>query len=253
MRNLASFMLIFIAVPALTFAQGVEPDLEDDKWTFGIGAYLFAASIEGVTTIGPKDIETDVSFNELIDSVEAAYSVHFEALSPARVGIGVDYLYTKVGEDGIETPLPPIIVDNASLTNQTFELFGYYHLGDIDDGAGSLDIIGGTRYRSTDNSLTLNIFEQQLSGDFGASWWDLMAGGRWARKVHPRVVLSLRADAGTDAFNAQGGVTFRIARRFLIVAQYKYLNFDHEQETDLADFGYDATEQGVLIGFGFHF
>ena len=253
MRTLASFMPIFIAVPALTFAQGVEPDLEDDKWSFGIGVYLFAASIEGVTTIGPKDIETDVSFSELIDSVEGAYSVHFEALSPSRIGIGVDYLYTKIGEEGIETPLPPVLIENASLTNQTFELFGYYHLGDVGAGAGSFDIIGGTRYRSMENNITLRIFERPLSGDFGASWWDLMAGGRWARKVHPRVVLSARADAGTDAFNFQGGAAFQIARRFVIVAQYKYLNFNHKQETDLAKFGYDATEQGVLVGFGLHF
>ncbi len=80
-----------------------------------------------------------------------------------------------------------------------------------------------------------------------------MAGGRWGKNVHPRVTLSLRADAGTDAVNAQGGAAFRIARRFVIVAQYKYLNFDHQQETDLADFGYDVTEQGLLIGFGLHF
>jgi len=84
MRNLAKFMLFLIAVPAFTFAQGVEPEREEDRWSFGVGAYLFAASIKGVTTIGPKDIETDVSFNDLIDSVEAAYLVHFEALSPAR-------------------------------------------------------------------------------------------------------------------------------------------------------------------------
>ena len=73
------------------------------------------------------------------------------------------------------------------------------------------------------------------------------------RKVHPRVALSFRADPGTDAFNLQGSAAFRIAKRVVIVAQYKYLNFDHRQETDLADFGYDATEQGALIGFGLHF
>jgi hypothetical protein len=248
-----TILLLLLLVPTFALAQGVAPELEDDKWSFAVGAYLFASSIEGVTTIGPKDIETDVSFSELIDSVDGAYSVHFETLSPSRIGIGVDYLYTKIGQDGIETPLQPVIVDNASITNQTVELFGYYHLGDVDAGPGSLDIIGGTRYRSMENNTTLSIFERQLSDNFGASWWDLMAGGRWARKLHPRVVLSARADAGTDAFNFQGGVAFRIARRFVIVAQYKYLNFDHEQETDLADFGYDATEQGVLVGFGFHF
>ena len=246
-------LLLLVAIPSLLLAQGVEPERQEDKWSFGAGVYLFAASIKGVTAIGPKEIETDLSFRELIDSVEGAFAAHFEALSPARVGLGVDYLYTRVGEDGIETPLPPVLIDNVDITSQTFELFGYYRLGDPNIGAGSLDIIGGTRYRSMDNTLDLRIFDQTVSGDFGASWWDLMAGGRWGKNVHPRVTLSLRADAGTDAFNAQGGAAFRIARRFVIVAQYKYLNFDHQQETDLADFGYDATEQGFLLGIGFHF
>jgi len=245
-------IVLLVLWPTLTFAQGVEPELEDG-WSFGTGVYLFGANIEGVTAIGPKEIETDLAFSEAIDILEGAFTAHFEALSPARIGLAVDYLYTKVGEEGIATPLPPVVIDNASLTSQTLELFGYYHFGDLDSGAGSFDVIGGTRYRSMDNTLELSFFEQSLRGDFGASWWDLMVGGRWARKVHPRVALSIRADAGTDAFNVQGGATFRIARRLLIVAQYKYLNFDHEQETDLADFGYDAIEQGVLVGFGFHF
>ena len=253
MKKLTRHLLFILAVPGMAFAQGVEPELDEDKWTFGVGTYLWAANIKGVTTIGPKDLETDLSFDEALDSLEGAYSVHFEALSPARVGLGVDYLYTKIGEEGIETPLPPVLIDNVDITNQTFELFGYYRVGDPNVGAGSLDIIGGTRYRTMDNTIELRILERPLGGDFGASWWDLMAGGRWARTLHPRVTLSLRADAGTDAFNVQGGAAFKIARRFAIVAQYKYLNFDHQQETDLADFGYDVTEQGLLIGFGFHF
>jgi hypothetical protein len=32
----------------------------------------------------------------------------------------------------------------------------------------------------------------------------------------------------------------------------KYWSFDHQQENETLDFGYDATEQGVLFGAGFH-
>ncbi len=33
----------------------------------------------------------------------------------------------------------------------------------------------------------------------------------------------------------------------------KYLSFHHQEENETLDFGYDATEQGVLFGARFHF
>ena len=92
-----------------------------------------------------------------------------------------------------------------------------------------------------------------VSGGFGASWWDFLAGGRWSRNVHPRVALVVRADGGSDAFNFQGGVGFAIARRLFLLVEYKYLKFDHKQGSGADFFGYDASETGPLFGFGLHF
>lgn len=52
--KLAQLALIlgFLAVPADTRAQGVSPETDEDKWTFAVGAYLQAAEINGVTTVG---------------------------------------------------------------------------------------------------------------------------------------------------------------------------------------------------------
>ena len=92
-----------------------------------------------------------------------------------------------------------------------------------------------------------------VSGGFGANWWDFLFGGRWARELHPRVGLFLRADGGADAFNIQGGAGFRIAKRLLFLVEYKYLKSDHRQGVGADFFAYDATEQGPLFGIGLQF
>jgi len=94
MRKVTSCLLFFIAFPSLAFAQGVEPERNEDGWSFGAGFYASLVNIDGVTSVGPKEIETDVSFDELVDSLEGAFLFHFEALSNARVGLAVDYAYT---------------------------------------------------------------------------------------------------------------------------------------------------------------
>ena len=92
-----------------------------------------------------------------------------------------------------------------------------------------------------------------VSGGFGANWWDLLAGGRWLRNVHPRVSLVFRADGGADAYNIQGGVAFRIKRRIVVLVEYKYLKFNHQQGSGADFFAYDASEKGPLFGFGLQF
>ena len=138
-----ALLLGVLAIPKHSLAQGVSPETEEDKWTFAVGAYLQAAEIQGVTTVGDKAIPTEVSFDQIIDKLQGAFSIHFEALSTSNVGFAVDYLYAKIGDDGITTPLPGVTIDKVDFAIQNFELFGYYRVGFPNEGAGSLDLIGG--------------------------------------------------------------------------------------------------------------
>ena len=92
-----------------------------------------------------------------------------------------------------------------------------------------------------------------VSGGFGASWWDFLAGGRWVRQVHPRVHLIARFDGGADAYNFQAGAGFLLGSRIFALVEYKYLSFDHRQSSGESFFAYDASEQGPLFGIGIHF
>jgi hypothetical protein len=76
----------------------------------------------------------------------------------------------------------------------------------------------------------------------------MLLGGRYMRALHRRISVRLRADAGTDVFNAQGGVDITIADWLLLGIQYKYVNFDHSDGEGLDRFRYDVTEQDPLFG-----
>ena len=71
LRRVSSAVLVgSLAIPALSAAQGVSPEAEEEKWTFAVGAYLQAVDINGTTTVGDMEVPTEVSFTQLIDKLQ---------------------------------------------------------------------------------------------------------------------------------------------------------------------------------------
>ena len=139
-----------------------------------------------------------------------------------------------------------------------WEAWPYYRLG---EGRNVFDIIGGIRYYRISNTLDFS----QIGGstqDLTVDWVDPIVGGRWLGLVHPRVLLTARADfggfgAGAElTTNLQGGVGITLTERFFLLLQYRWMDIDYTQGDAPFNrnfFEYDATSQGALIGFGFEF
>ena len=250
-RTLIGLFAVIVFVSAFaTDSRADTAEHDPDRWTFMWSAYLQAADIEGTVTVGPFQPELDVDFSTIVDHLDGAFTTHFEAMK-APGGIAVDYLYLNLGVSDIPTSQEGITAD-LTLKMTNFELFGFYRVGDPNVGAGALDILGGTRYRKMDNSMELRT-PMPRGGDVEFSWWDLLAGGRWSKQVHPRVLLMFRGDAGADAYNFQGGASINLFKRGFLLLQYKYLNFDYEDGMGRDRRGYDASEAGPLFGFGVRF
>ena len=234
-------------VAAQTAASG-------DEWSSSVALYLHASDLSGSVTRGPVDVPVDVSFSTLVDKLNTAFTIHGET-QRGRFGVGVDYFYYGLGDTAIATPLPNVTIEEANLNIQNFELFGIGRVGDPTQGRGAFDLLAGARYRglSSDLSVSLPIIGTvgPLSGD--RSWWDLLLGGRYMKALHRRIAVRLRADAGTDVFNVQGGVDVTVADWLLLGLQYKYVNFDHADGEGLDRFRYDVTEHGPLFGAAFVF
>ncbi len=226
----------------------------DDEWSSSVALYLHASDLSGTVTRGPVDVPVDVSFSTLLDKLNTAFTIHGET-QRGRFGVGVDYFYFGLGDTAVATPLANITLEEANLNLQNFELFGIGRVGDPTQGRGAFDLLAGARYRGLSSALSFSLpiigTVGPLSGD--RSWWDLLLGGRYTKALHRRISVRLRADAGTDVLNVQGGVDITLADWLLLGIQYKYVNFDHSDGEGLDRFRYDVTEHGPLFGAAFTF
>jgi len=257
--------------PLLNFDETVRPEAEaglawvpastaraaESTWTWVGAIYLHMVDISGRQVIGPVEVVLDVGFGDLFDKLDGAFSGHFEGRN-GNFGFGIDYVWVKVGEEGIEigpADSPGIIgLEGAgSMTTSAFEFFGTYRIGDQAVDAGAFDFLGGIRYKSIKNALDITGLPNPIGGDSDQSWWDFLLGGRWMRQAGNRAVLILRADIGSDAWNVQGGIGINIWRQLDILVEYRHIMYNRQHISGGTRFIYDASESGPLFGFGFHF
>jgi len=228
---------------------------EADKWHWVVGGYLQVISLDANMTVGDATVPVQLELSDLIEHVQMAFSAHVEGLR-GPWGVGADFLYVRVGEDDVATRIPGVTASgNFRISN--VDVFGIYRMGELNGNAGALDLLGGARRRglALDLSAAGPSFGSRapVALGFDVGWWDLLVGARWVKAFHPRVVGIFRADFGTDTWMVNGGIAINVVRRFDVMLQYRYQSFNHEQGEGSEFFRYDGSEQGVLVGFGFHF
>jgi hypothetical protein len=80
-RILITALYAFTTAPAMA-----------DEWTFSVEPYVLAASIAGDASIGRvTGVEIDVDFSTILEKLEMAAMVHFEAHSGNGWGFALDY------------------------------------------------------------------------------------------------------------------------------------------------------------------
>jgi hypothetical protein len=239
-----------------SWVQAATPTGGESTWTWVGAVYLHMVGISGSQVIGPVDVDLDVSFSDLFDKLDGAFSGHFEGHN-GDFGFGVDYVWVKVGEEGIEIgPIeggPVDVAGAGTMTTSAFEMFGTYRVGDQNADTGALDILLGTRYKSLSNTLNVTGLPTPIGTTIDESWWDVMFGGRWLKQAGDRVLVIFRADVGTDSWNVQGGVGINVWRQLDLLVEYRHIKYNHDEGVGPSRYVYDASESGPLFGFGFHF
>jgi len=128
---------------------------------------------------GPISAPVDVPFNDVFDSLEVAFIVHFEALHKSNWGILVDVNYLDLEND---MALPNGISQNVDLDLTVAETSVYYS---SQHDAHRLDAILGLRYVEMENVVSLAN---------GHPWWTAARIG-WIPSL---------ADAGSGALPTAG-------------------------------------------------
>jgi opacity protein-like surface antigen len=229
-----------------------------EEWTFSVEPYVLAANIAGDAGIGRVNgAEVDVDFSTILENLDMAAMIHFEAHSGNGWGFAFDYGFMDLSDD-IFGQRGGVI--DARVRQGTLE--GLLIRQSRNETIG-LEYFAGFRW--WDNDVDVRIDPAILPGDIGrkvdASWIDLIVGARWTRRINNRWQLQFRGDIGgfgvesdfTSALAASAQYEF--SQRFSLDLQYKALWVDFEKGKSGQDgfFSYDTVTHGPIIGLQINF
>jgi hypothetical protein len=244
-RGLAVMLLCTLAPAGGAFAQ--------DSGSFGwsITPYIWASDTTVDLTFRDTDIASgDISFNDLLDVLDAAFMIHVEGGKGNWTAFG-DLTYLKTSATSERT----VFAIDAENKQLFLDAAAAWWPG----GAGSnFNVYGGLRLSGFDDRYTFRLIinnapvgERRSTKDY----YDALLGLRYRFDFSDRWALLTRADTsfgdseGTYLLQANLAWTVgkRQQNRILFGYQYKVAEFKDGDTTT------DFTYQGPMAGFNFRF
>ena len=262
MKTLKSAIVSLFAVFLLLCPMAHAEEASGAKnWEFDlIPMYLWMASMEGDMTVKGLTQSLELPFDEIFDSLEAAFTFHFEALYQKRWGFFVDYSLIDI-KDSATGPGPfkaNIEVDFDSKMAELGVIFRFH-----EDSRHILEALGGARFTDLEASISItgvpDPIPQFIAGD--QNWWDPIIGLRYKWKMAEKWKLSLRGDFGLGfgagdtsdtTWNAIGLIHFQPWKHVGFVGGYRALDVDYETGSGINQFKYDMLMHGPLLAVTFN-
>lgn len=235
---------IFLALGFLCMGVAGQARAEGE-WEYTLAPYLWGAGLDGSTGVGPLTSEIDLSFGDVLETLDGGLLTHFEA-SKGRWTVLADGIYLDLGEN----------FDNgrAEIQQTILELGGAYAVND------NFEALFGSRYTDIDVRLDRfgGIVVPDLRVDGSQSWTDPFVGGRFGSEINERWSFQGRADVG--GFGVGSDLTWNAALLMLYEQServtwglgYRVMDVDFEDD-GAPRFTYDAQMPGLLLGVGFNF
>jgi hypothetical protein len=243
MKKLAfkSMWLSSVLILALgsIFTASAQSTTQDSGWQFAAELYFWGASIGGETAAGT---DIDVELDDILDSLEFAF-MGAAGIRKGRWSLIADAIYLNVEDSAT---VAPGIDASVELTNWVVTPFLAYSL--LDTEKGRFDILGGARYLYLKADLSIGPF----SGDDSGANWDGIIGARGEVNLSPNWFLFAYGDVGTGdsdvTWQGFGGLGYRF-KRIELVAAYRYLRWDFDDETLIDDLNIHGPAVGIRVPF----
>lgn len=234
---------------------------QQDRWTFSVAPYLWAAGLNGdVGLFGLQPVDIDMSFGDIFDNLRFGGMVVGEAHN-GTWGVLADIVYVKIEvEQTVERTLsgvPVALSGNVQTSSFTGTVMGQYRV--ISEPTATVDLMAGARIWSVDNDITLRLSAGDvvagLSGSDGDTWVDPMIGIRGRVDLNPTWYLTGWGMVGgfgasSDvSWDVLGAVGYQLTERTSIVGGYRALGVDYEND----GFVYDVVQAGPVFGAVFKF
>ena len=246
-------ILILLSISIMLFSAisfaGEQPNEGD--WKFNLAPfYLWGINIDGDLSVGPRTAPVDVPFDDIFDSLDAAFIFHFETLYKTQWGFLVDVNYLDL-ENTMSLPMG--ISQNVDLSLTLAEFSGFYRL---QRAAHNIDFIAGLRYIDMENKISVVGGPTLFDGN--KDWTDPLVGARWMWGFADGWSLIARGDiggfgVGSDfSWHALGLVEWQPWKYASFIAGYRALDVDYKDGSGRDYFNIDATIHGPVIGVNFN-
>lgn len=253
MKNSILLSLLF------SFVTSYSTCVTAKEWHYQLEPYLMVTSIEGDATIGrTNEANVDVDFDTILDNLDAAAMVHFEAHHYSGWGVVFDYGFMDLG--GNNTNANGNSTD-VSVRQGVLELQGLYR-NNLNDGF--LDYFAGVRWWDNDIDVMLDFVirpENNFNKEVESDWIDPVVGVRWIRNIDDKWTFLAQADIGGFGLGSdftssvQSGVMYKISDLMTVDLKYKatWVDFEEGNTGQQGYFAYDTVTHGTVIGLAFNF
>ena len=225
----------------------------DDDWQFMVSPlFLWGMSIDGTTAIEGTVAEMDLDFSDdLLENMEAAFTVHFEARKQDLV-LFAEYQYVNLQPSADVSFGPVAVKADIDFTVQSSELGAGYTVSQSD--RTRWEVLGGLRW--TDHDIKVDIegpafLPNKINA--GDDWTHGFLGGRMTSMLSDNWSFLVRGDVGyggsdNKAVHVNAVFDYRFRGWGSAFAGYRYMDFDY----DGGAYAYDAKQQGPMIGLSFY-
>lgn len=251
---LASSLALIAGLHAGTTAIGPEPaptmtTTTESGWELTLGLYGWGAGLEGDLGVGGYTVPVDVSFENILDTLDMTAMGMVEARKgPWMVQLEGLYLRNSMTLTAF-TPIRNTPVQ-ANLKAQTtrLELVGGYRL--IDTDCSKLDLLAGCVFYDIDNELRLIGARAFAIAGEGEAWADPVIGLRYSQHLGGPWSASFRGEIGgfgvsSDlVWQAVAMLGYDLTESSTLFLGYRHAAVDYQK----GSFLYDAASGGPILG-----
>src|SRR5215469_245956 len=230
------------------------PSSSDDAWHFAVTPYLWMASLNGNTRIGPTTpTNVDAPFSDVVGNLSAAFMGLFEARKDRWV-ILLDTFYVSLSQTS--GPLLGGQLGDVKLKlNQTI-LGGGGMYRVVQNNDSFVDVGLGIRYVNLDTHINFSqspLLPSGLALNKSVNWTDAIVAARASQDVSSRWAIYGYADLGTGGSKWSGqlvaGAQYKWTRSIRLDLGYRVLAEDY----DSSGFLYDVRTEGPYLGVRIEF
>lgn len=228
-------------------------------WSQQFELYGILASIDGETSMGRvTGAEIDVDFDAILENLEMAGMMHYEAHHKSGWGVSLDYGFMDLGSDisGRRGGVTDISVKQVIFEGLAIRRF------QLEDGL--LDYTVGVRW--WDNEIDVSVDPAVLPGSFEVEidedWVDVVVGVRWLNNLNENWKFLLQGDVGGFGLESdftgrvQVGALYQMKDKWVLDVKYIATWVDYENDETEGQpgyFAYDTVTHGPVIGVIYQF